>query len=449
MLNRLFVYTITLIVFFGNFFEGYGLLPPFVNWLTEPLIYFFFLSSLVSARGRVRFPFLIWFLFLFIIGICSAVLNHSLGFSTVLGMRLVFRYYLFFLAFVNARFSEDELRKIEKLIFFCFFVQIPVVFIKMLIYGQSEQAIGTYSMTDGSVVAFMPLIACGYLMGFYLYVKPAAKYIIYSIAFLASGIMGHKRALPFLTPPTFLFIGWLTMKDKIIIKRNIPNIKFRLVALFTVLVFLTFVVSIKTMYSLNPEHKRGGTINFSYLVDKIISYEQTTSGENPEWTGGRTATTLRIFTRLPQKGIVKMMFGYSPGSYISSRFSRERQKTDSHIKHNQLFKDMKFYYGVTPLNFTAMEYGFFGVLISILFLIFMCRTTFKTWRLVEEPYLKAMSFGAVNFSIVYIVIWLWYSKSILLGDTMPYVFYMMLGLTCTRYFKYMERYSTFQQTPHE
>jgi len=332
MFRKLFVYTITLIVFFGNFFEGYGLLPPFVNWLTEPLIYFFFLFSLVSKRGSVKFPFIIWFLFLFIIGICSAVLNHSLGYGTVMGMRLVFRYYLFFLALVNAGFSEEELRKIEKLIFFCFFVQIPVIFVKMMIYGQGEQATGTYSMTDGSVVAFMPLIACGYLMGFYLYVRSAFKYLFYSIVFLSSGIMGHKRALPFLTPPTFLFIGWLALKDKIIIKRNIPNIKFRLIVLFVILSSLVFVVSIKTMYSLNPEHKRGGSINFSFIVKKIFSYEQTTSGENPEWTGGRTATTVRIFTRLPQKGIVKMMFGYSPGSYISSRFSRERQKTGSRFQ---------------------------------------------------------------------------------------------------------------------
>lgn len=442
MFSKLFVYTITLIVFFGNFFEGYGLLPPFVNWLTEPLIYFFFLFSLASKRGSVKFPFIIWFLLLFIVGVCSAVLNHSLGLNTVFGMRLVFRYYLFFLALVNAGFSEEELRKIEKLILFCFFVQIPVIFVKMMIYGQGEQATGTYSMSDGSVVAFMPLIACGYLMGFYLYVRPAVKYLFYSIVFLASGIMGRKRALPFLTPPTFLFIGWLAMKDKIIIKRKIPNIKFRLIALVAILVFLTFVVSIKTMYSLNPEHKRGGSINFGFIAEKILSYEQTTSGENPEWTGGRTATTVRIFTRLPQKGIGKMMFGYSPGSYISSRFTRGRQKTGSDIKRNQLFKDMKFYYGVTPLNFTAMEYGFFGVIISILFLISMCRTTFKTWKLSQEPYQKAMAFGAVNFSFVYIVIWSWYSKSILLGDTMPYVFYMMLGLICVRYYACMEKDST-------
>ncbi len=433
MLNRLFVYIITLIVFFGNFFEGYGLLPPFVNWLTEPLIYLFFLSSLVSRRGRVRFPFIIWFLLLFVIGICSAVLNHSLGLGTVFGMRLVFRYYLFFLAFVNAHFSEIELRKIEKLITFCFFIQIPVIFVKMMIYGQGEQATGTYSMSDGSVVAFMPLIACGYLMGFYLYVKPVAKYFFYSAAFLASGIMGHKRALPFLTPPTFLFISWLAIKDKMIIKKNIPNLQLRVTAFLAILATLTFVVSIKTMYSLTPEHKRGGSISLGYLVKKILSYEQTTSGENPEWTGGRTATTIRIFTRLPQKGIIKMMFGYSPGSYISTRFSKERQKTGSDIKHNQLFKDMKFYYGVTPLNFTAMEYGFLGVLISIFFLISMYRTIIKTWKLVDEPYQKAVTFGAVNFAFVYIIIWSWYSKSILLGDTMPYVFYTMLGSVCSRY----------------
>jgi hypothetical protein len=431
-MNLFFVYILTFIVFFGGSMEGYGLLPPLVNWLTEPLIYLFFVFSIASSKSRIRLPYWYFFGMLFLVGICSAIANSNLGIGTVFGLRLVFRYYLFFLAMVNMGYSELELRKLEKFMFFCFLIQIPVIFVKMLIYGQGESATGTYSLTDGSVVAFFPLIAAGYLMGFYLYVKPSKKYLFLILAFIGTGVMGHKRALPFLIPPSFVFIAFMALRDKLVIKKKIPDMGLKLAVISIILITVTFMGSVKTMESLNPEGEKGGSIDVDFIINKILTYEQTTSKANPEYTGGRTATTVRVFTTLPKKGIVKMMFGYGPGTYISSRFSEDRKRTGNNLRGNELFRDMKFYYGVTPLNFTAMEYGYSGVVLYLLFIIFMFRSVVKTWKKSIDSYERAMGFGAVVFAFVYVIIWSWYSNAILLGDTMPFVFYFMLATSFCR-----------------
>ena len=175
------IYAIFFISFFGNFFSGYNLAPDYINWLTEPLIYMLFLYSIINKKGNIKLPFLSFVLFFLLAGFFSSIVNKNLGIYSLLSVRSIFRFYIFYIAIVNLPLEEMQLKKINYFLFWVFIIQIPVATVKLFFYGQGERAIGTYSMTDGSLSTIIPMIAISFLIGYYIFYKKNLLYIVHFI----------------------------------------------------------------------------------------------------------------------------------------------------------------------------------------------------------------------------------------------------------------------------
>lgn len=436
------VYVLFIIAFFCNNLVQLNIIPPYIPWITEPLIYFFFCLSLIISKARICLPFIGYFAMFFVAGVASAVVNGNLGLNTLLGMRLVFRFYLFFLAMVNADFSEEQLIKINKFIVFIFLIQIPFTVVKLFIYGQGESAGGTYAKADGDSVVFITLMCVGFAMAFYLYYKPSWKYIFAALAFTALSIIGEKRSIVFFMPLLVVYLIFNTFKDSKMIRTKTPKFTFKIVLLSIFIGLITVVTGARLMDTLTPERKVGGSFSIEHLINYASEYTNSRNSINEKYTAGRYSTTKQVFSVLYQKGLARAFFGYGPGTYGESRFKDERVRFQSPI-----FRDIFIQYGVVPLNYTAMEYGFLGVFIYVLFMISMYRFLYKNWRYPQDDYWKAVSFGSLIFGFVYVLIWMTYSMQVFIGDYLPLLFFYLLGQSVIRRNK-LERQSMQRESLH-
>ena len=214
MIRTSIIYIIFIIAYFGNSLVGYKIAPPYLVWSLELLIYFLFLYALISTKQKVVFPYVFYILFFILIAIFSILVNYSFNFEPIYGLRLLIRFYIFFLALVNLDLSDEEIKRINKFIFIILVIQIPVATIKLFVYGPGEQAIGSYSLTEGSLSTIIPLIAIGYLISYYFYYKRTYWYLFFSLGFVYFSIIAKKRALVFMLPILILLLVTAILKEK-------------------------------------------------------------------------------------------------------------------------------------------------------------------------------------------------------------------------------------------
>jgi hypothetical protein len=421
-------YIILFLAFCGSTLE-YGLhLPAIINWLTEPLIYLFLLISIVHAK-RIYIPYAPLLIMFGVVTLASVAFNGKFNLEPLFSLRLVARFFLFFIALVAYNPSEKQIRRLNYFVLGLILLQLPVATGKFFVMGITENTTGTYSVSGGAASTMFPLIVIGYLIAFFLYYKQDYKFILLVFAFIYLSLIGAKRAVPFMTPVVLFFSMFIFVKDK---KVN-PDLKRCLVPKIAVIVlvitFLTGTVALSMLGSLNPEGKRWGSIDPVYAIKYLFEYETTT---HVEWgtTGGRWGTTMHVFRVLIDKGMARFMFGYGPGAIVESRFSSGRSDYT-------LFKDIRFHYGVTGLNMLAMEYGIAGMLIYLAFLLMLLVKCIRLWRIEKDPFWKAYAQGSIVMMFCMLMFWSYYNRATVIGDFLPAFFYYLIALVFIRYRRIM------------
>nr|WP_319392932.1 hypothetical protein [uncultured Desulfobacter sp.] len=423
------------IVFFGGSLEAYNIVPPVFNWSTEPLIYILFVfSSLKKAihGGSFSFPFLPQVLFFFIIGIVSGVVNSNISINALFGIRLIIRFYVFYLAVLNLELNEKQARSILLFLTLLFLVQIPTSIVKLIIFGQGERAIGTYSAKEGSLSTMIPLIAIGYIAPLYLYKRKLWTSIILSLGFIAFSFIGGKRALVFMLPLLIFFMLGLIGVSRWLKKSNLKISLANLGFLIPVFLLIFVAAGLKFIPTLNPEKKIGGSINFTHAIEFAAGYTNNTMGVTTKVegkltpTGGRLSTSKRIFSVMTKEGIVRFLIGYGPGSFTESRFNKGRSQ------RNFLIQKFNIIYGITPLGYIQVEYGFMGVLVYLSILISILVKCITGWLRETDAYWEMHLFGSSCFAFIMILLWSYYHPPSMLGDTIPCVFFLLMGIAFTR-----------------
>jgi len=417
------IYTLLIIVFFGDSLEAYHLVPPLFNWLTEPLIYILFVYSLFRKgihRGFFDFSLLWQFVFLLISGVASALYNRNLGFESILGFRLILRYYIFYLAVINLDLKELQCRNIVNFLIFLFLLQIPTAVFKFAIFGQGEAAIGTYSVNEGSLSTMIPLIAIGYIASYYIYYKKAWLSLVCCVGFIAFSIVGGKRALIFILPVLAFFIIVLIFVTGEYKSAKIKISFVKISVLFPILIFFLIIAGLRYVPTLNPERKVGGSISFRHAINFAAEYTNNTVGK--KYTGGRLSTTKRIFSVMKNDGFERFLLGFGPGSFTGSRFSVTKSKT-------LIMHKLHIIYGVTPLGYLQIEYGFLGVMIYFFVLSALLWKCIKYWRNETNRYWKSILLGSSCFAFTMILLWGCYHPPSMLGDTIPCIFFLMMALS--------------------
>ena len=426
------IYIIFLFSFFGDFFVQENLIPPYLTLATEGFIYLLFLYSLIVRRTdhkRYCLHLVPLFVFFLTVALCSIVVNNTFNFRPIFSLRLILRFFIFYLALINLRLIDDQLKKINRLLFILFIIQLPVSAVKFYFYGVAERTHGTYS--GGGLTTIIPIIALGYLSGYYTFHKPRVVYLLLGVGFIAYGIVGAKAALFFLLPITFLGLYYLTY----IRGKSVDTAKH--LSMIAIILLLSIVVGgtiIRFNPRLNAERKVGGNIDFSYALEYSKEYTTGTNCYNSEYATGRFSTTMLTFDTLCKGGLPHILFGYGPGCLTKSMLS--------HTPADKRIVRIAGSYGMSGMAFILTEYGLFGLIpLGLMFCIF-ARMCWRWYNYEEDPYWKAFAVGSLVFSFLNAFIFFAYNRLPILGDIIvPVYFYAM----ATMYLRLKQLTDTSQQ----
>lgn len=424
---KLSIYSLIILAFFVNSLVGYGLVPYAFSWSIELIIMLLFFVTM-GRKALTKVPIHLFglpFVALFcVVSFVSAYLNSTSAFWLLLFLRQCLRFYLLLWILQNLDLSEQLMLRTHKLLIFLFVIQIPTAVIKMFIYGQGETAIGTYAIHGGGNSAVIPMIATSFIICYhYLYRKRSVSWILL-LGFLAFGIIGGKRAIVFLVPLSLIFAYFVISKEK---SREILQRTIKIAVYIAISCAVIFYCGIRILPALNPEHKIGGRFSINYVISYIQSYNRGTSGPN-RLSYGRIETTERIYYSLLDTGPETFLFGKGPGTFMKSSFGGR----DKYYFKQQL-STVGVVYGISTLNFLALQVGYIGAAIWIVFFVYAMIMLNRFANSETDPYWKAYFNSLVCFSFVALVISSIYNNVFLEDDLMAMVYMMLLSFAIRRY----------------
>lgn len=406
------VYIIIAVAFFGNLLVGLNLIPPEVTLITEVAIYLLLIRSiLIRNNSRYDYHLILLFGFFLIIGVASAFINNRIDIGFIVSLRLLLRFYVFYLALINLGFSDTQFVKVNALLFLFLIVQLPASGIRFVTYGISELTIGTWGTNGGGVTTVITIVAIGYFWSYYAYHKSRIWYILLIVAYVIFGIFGSKRALVFFYPIAFFGIYFLIY---VVDKKISPSKQIVVFLIMFVVALGSMLATMKYIPTLNPERKIGGSIDFAYVFEFAEDYE---TAKNSGRGMGRAATTQIIFDKLWQGGVGSLSFGFGPGSVLLSLVTEQQFVSDNML-------DIHGSYGRTGLALVAVEYGFLGASCFVIFFMIISRDAYLVFREEKDPYWKAFSAGTVIMFVYLFFIFLLYNDIPITDDTItPILFY--------------------------
>lgn len=338
---------------------------------------------------------------------------NNFGYASILAfIRLFLRYYLLFLAIINMNLSEKHEKLIIRLIIFIFIIQIPLAVWKLFL-GLDEETL--FGLNGTSITTTVTLTAIAFIISAHLINKPSKLNFLLAIGFIGFGIIGGKRAIPFLLPIVFIFMAWLFRKEL----RSL----FKYAVISIPILLITFYLMLRLLPSLNPQGKVWGEFNPGYALEYAQLY--TTGNTNElETTGGRWQTSQRVYEHLIDKGVLGLGLGFGPGAILDSRFqgiSRE----------HMLRSKFGIHYGVTGINWLGLQIGYVGALFYLAFFWFVLQKTKIYFYNETDRFRKALAGGFVTFSFIILFISIVYNP-IFLHDSVSAIYFCLAGIMVAR-----------------
>lgn len=407
-------------------------LPNSVSLAIEGVIYLLLLVSLISRNSRgLPWPSMWGGLFsMLMVAACSIALNEIEIHRSIFSLRLLYRFYIFYLAITFLELSDEDFKIINLFIAFLFLIQIPVVAIKFLLRGIRETTTGLYSTGDGSLTTYIPIVVIFYAASYYLLYRKKVSYVITIFGFVFVAIAGAKRAVFYLFPIQFMAIYYfIYFKNK-----SIPFTKKigGFVAIFAIILVMSSLI-LSLNRSFNPEGEVGGSIDPGYALRYTERYNMGVDGYGN--TYGRLSTTIRTIELLWDSGPLQLLFGSGPGlktrTFLDDKADKKRFKE---LKEEEMIS-----YGQTAMTKIAAEYGILGVFSYLLILIPAAVMCLKYVRYENDPYWKAFAAGSVGFSFSMLIFFFIYNASSIWGDTLPALYFYAMAVVYTRLYRIISR----------
>lgn len=404
---------LSIFTFFGDWLAGLGIIPGQAMWALELLVVLLFIKALLKAvfdGRRLEFPFG-WIMSAFLLtAFLSMYLNNGSPLNLLLFMRLVFMYYLMYVAVWNLGLSEKSIHRFLRLLLVLIVIQLPTAVVKLFIYGQGESAIGTYAVAGGTLSTVMPLIVIGFGFSLYLIHRRSWLYLALIMGAIAFSIIGGKRGFIFFLPACLIFLTWYMRND-------IINL-FRYTLVGSVVLVLAAFFALSLVPTLSPGYSERGSFNPRYAWGFMQDY---TTNQMEGATLGRTSSTISLFLNLSERGILPLMFGVGPGSVMKSRFSGLDTR-------NRYMEEFSIMYGITGLNWLTMNVGCLGAGLVFLFLFVILRRCVAFFYAARDSYWRAFGLGMVGFSFIMILMNIMYAPVLITELAAMHFFTLVLFL---------------------
>lgn len=395
-------YIILISVFFADWFIQLELIPDQLGWLPEIVLILLALKVLIVNRGKrfTRTPIDLPLAIFLLVSILSGIINTVSPVKAFLALRLDLKFILMFYLLINLNMSEKVYKNMMKLFFLLLLIQVPTALVKYAIYGQGEQAIGTYAAWGGGYSMILPMVAISLLGSMFIHGKPHVSYILVICGFVIFSIVGGKKGLVYLGPLLLIYFVMHTYLVKETRRKIFRTLSIGLLILILFLPIIAFVPWLKPAAG-----------DFSYLKDFILIYDvQYTRAGVPL---GRIPSTITTFETLA-KSPGLFLLGYGPGSLIKS-FLKEYDTKELGTRPIDII------YGVTEMVLIPIEYGYLGFMFYYLLPLFLLfKMNLKFYKNIEDVYWKTISFGFSGIIVSYLIIGVMY-MAILRSDLASFI----------------------------
>ncbi|WP_127342019.1 hypothetical protein [Ancylomarina longa] len=367
-----------------------------------------FTYTFIAKGNQLKYPFVWWIIGFVGVAVISSFLNQIDTFSLLYFLIYTVLSYSYFIVLVNET-SPLLISRIVSFIKILILIQIPAIFIKFLLIGQTEHGgIGTLSINAGSVSTIFPLFLITILFCLYLF-ENKSKYLFYILCFSLFGIVGNKRAILIFIPIVLFICGLLFVKLE---RRRYFQGLINKIALVCVMGVGVFYLTARTNKTLNPEHRIWGSFDLNYIVSYVDNY--TNSGSNDKYQMRRKDGLIYFINYTLKENKEEMLFGDGAGKLIESKYNA-REGT------------MKNEYGVRyggrmALIWLLLQVGVLGTLIYMFFYIRLFSLVLKKYK--SNP--VYLSF--LVLTIVFFIDTIIYSNVFLRYEYLKGLYFVLLGL---------------------
>lgn len=425
-------FQLTIALFFISFTKGIwellGINESMVQLIIDFIIISIFFISLIfitQKKSMVAPGFKIISTF-FIIVVISYLLNNVTTTHLILFLRKFFIYVIFFYSIINIDFNEIQKNNILKLLIVLFTIQVLAAFIKLIVLGGTqEKIVGTISVMEGSLATIMPLLAISFLISMYLF-KKRIIYIVYTLLFMAIGLISNKLGILFYIFILFIILTFLYTKK--LTNSNLFNLPFLLymskIGFYLVVIFGLFV---SLNPRANPENKVGGSIDIEYLSKYTEDYNTLQLKGSRVEADGRADAPGVALTKLSNGGLFNLILGYGPGDIVQSSLLKYE---------NPLLEKYNMGYGARLGQvWILMQLGLLGLVVFAMYHIYIFKCLYNNFmsnNLNQEK--NIILLGILGISIIFFMDFFTYSSQILYspGVTLLYYYCIYHGLTITK-----------------
>jgi hypothetical protein len=324
------------------------LLPENFALLSEGLILVLTLKvipKLIIDRSWKKAPIDFLMLLLFLITLMSGIMNNMTFLEIVLGMRIYFRYIMFYYIIINLDFTEDFLNKLVMVFVYVAVISIPVLFINAFIWGFGDYAGNGIGLKSSASMLFNVTIII-LLVTWMIKKQMTLKWLVIVGGLMLVWVFGSVVAAFFYLPLIFMFVS-----------RRLTNVRYLFILS---IIFLMYFLAV-TYYPkllLNDYLPR-----FVYSPSTAFNYIKGTPQHGGDYgeAGLRRLPAIVFANNLVNKNLYHLSFGLGPG--VTTPTGSALSMTHTVYRHYE----RENLSGQQLPQFIA-EIGYVGL--SIIFLIF-------------------------------------------------------------------------------
>jgi len=397
-MEKLVVKFVIILFFFIGIIVLLGFPITYIKYLIEGAIVLIFINSIQKNN---QYPLIKEFAFFAISFLLATLYNNDFTYGTLTEFRGYLIPYLFFLTLIKINFSKLDYRKMDKLFFSLFILQVFASIIKLIIHGVDEKIVGTISTSGGSLHTSIPIMIYSFIVGSYLFENISkSKFNLLIFGFMIFIISGAKRAIwAYLI---VMMIVWYFLYYRTYLKRKIIIRPVTISSLVIISFFLIYVGA-KITPTLNPEHEVGGSFDTHYIADYVYTYNFYDSRRQAYQGrfGGTFIILKEMFTAsrtwIKNKKTFSWMFGFGPSSFYGDNYL-----TDSDVLYET---NVSYYRKFIPTGFynALFMFGLFGTIAIILYfrkILIILKQIQKKW---QNKFTK--SDYAIHFALTSYFIW--------------------------------------------
>ncbi len=422
-MNKL-LYLLFLSIFLFDYLSDIGLFSRYITWFPEflTIVVILIISARITVGYGNNFPPICsaFFILLFSNIAIGAVSNHVSSGPLIAGTRMYLKFIPFFILPFVYYFSENQISKQLKLLFFLFLIQAPIALYQRLVLSTGDLSLtgdlvrGTFPTSGQLTVVLSCAIAM--LMAFFLEKKISFNLFIgaFFLLFIPMTLNETKSTIIFL--PIALIFPILFSSADIKLKQLIPII------VLIILSGATFIF----IYDHFMRPRWGyGIIDFLFMENRTEGYLYKGAGIGTLEKVGRIDSWIIAFKTL-FKNILNLVFGLGIGN-VSESFipGLSGEYADEYSIYNVK---------MTSLTLILWELGLFGVTLyyALVYMVFKYSRNLR--KKINSNLLGTISNGWSVVCVIIMISILY--NNVILENGIGYLFWYFSGYIVSEHFKY-------------